>query len=631
MYREFHIRGIRLSKERGNNMYSSLRINSFDGIWSKEIHRLFDQSDCYRSIQRISVDRHIPRHRYVAEQDLKKRIEQFQDIITFSEPLICNYATNFDHSMHLTLVDDDGCVLSSLDKHHIGAVCPGFMLINQNASIKKVLKNGTFIELYSEEANEDLVCMPIKTKYSALYLTIANKHGKIPRNHLNWAFAIYKILLVQFLMTRQFLYVTNSLLEMNQGSALIVDETGNIIDANSKLLSLFNIGTKETLKGLNITEYIHISNSIFDFDRLSTGNCYRVFVRNRWITIKLISKKIVNTPSGYKQYLLLLEKQNTTDNSPFSTKESKMDNFVTFQDIIATSPKMRNNIELAKKAACLSTTVLIEGESGTGKDLIAQSIHNASGREGSFVAINCGAIPRELLQSELFGYAEGAFTGAKKGGKIGKIVEADGGTLFLDEIGEMPKDMQVTLLRFLQNKIVIPLGGSIPRKVNVRIIAATNRNLLSEIEEGTFRRDLFYRLNVVNIKLPPLRERKEDIPILAENILKDICNQYGIPLKRLNRICLKELLDYDWPGNVRELQNILERAIVVSEGEEIFPENLLMEEFLNNPKSTENEKDIIITLLEKYNGNISAVAKEMGIARTTLYRRIRNLNIQPAR
>jgi transcriptional regulator with PAS, ATPase and Fis domain len=609
-------------------MNSALNMNSFDGIWTKEIHSLFNQPDRNYSIQRISIDRYIPNHSYVPENELKHRIEQFRDIINFCRPLINNYAPNFDHGIHLTLIDGDGCVLFSLNEHHIGAICPGFMLINQNNSLKETLRNGTIIELYSKKANEHLVCMPINTKDSALYLTIANMHGKIPSENINWVFSIYKVLLVQFLMTRQFLYVTTSLLEINPDCALIVNENGCIIDANSNLLSLLSIDSKEVLKGCNITEFISGSNGVFDFDNLLIGNLYKVYSQNRWVTVKLISKKIVNSPSGYSQYLLLLKKQNEPEISRFSKEGDNMDSLIGFQDIIATSPKMKKNIELAEKAAPLSTTVLIEGESGTGKDLIAQSIHNASGRKGPFVAINCGAIPRELLQSELFGYADGTFTGAKKGGKAGKIVEADGGTLFLDEIGEMPKDMQVTLLRFLQNKIVTPLGDIHPRKVNVRIIAATNRNLHKEVEEGVFREDLYYRLNVVNVKLPPLKERKEDIPLLAQHILKEICEIYEIPLKSLSPNSLNELLLHDWPGNVRELQNVLERAIVVSEQKEILPEDLFIEELLPKPRSVEQEKDIIISLLAKHDGNISATAKEMRIARSTLYRKMKNFRIK---
>ena len=171
------------------------------------------------------------------------------------------------------------------------------------------------------------------------------------------------------------------------------------------------------------------------------------------------------------------------------------------------------------------------------------------------MAINCGSISRELLYSELFGYAEGAFTGAKKGGMIGKLKQADGGTVFLDEIGEMSEEMQVSLLRFMQDKVVIPLADSKPQKVDVRIIAATNRNLAQAVEKGSFREDLFYRLNVVNIKMPPLRERREDIPLLARYILQEISTEYRIPLKELTRDGLKKLTRYDWP-DVRELRVI---------------------------------------------------------------------------
>lgn len=604
-----------------------LHRKNFDGVKSKEMQSILNQSGNYHSILKIPVDRHIPNTYFVTDQELKQRIHPYQEIINLSRPLMNHYIANFERNIHLTLIDDDGCVLFSLHPNHIGAVCPGFLLINQNASLKDSLRKGSVIELFSEEANENLVCMPIETENSALYLTIANKKGKIPSDNLKCAFCIYKIVTMQYLMTKQFLHVINSLLETNQDHAFIIDEDGFITDANSKCLNLFGIDSNEILKGIHVKDLLSDYGSIYEFNRLHNHNSFKIFAQNKWTTVEIVDKKILYSPSGTKQLLILFQYQNKSGITPITAKENQKDNLITFQDIIATSPKMQQNIELAKKASLLSTTVLIEGESGTGKDLIAQGIHTASDRKGPFVAINCGAIPRELLQSELFGYSDGSFTGAKKGGRRGKIAEAHGGTLFLDEIGEMPKDMQVTLLRFLQNKVIIPLGDNRPQKVDVRIIAATNRNLRQEVEKGSFREDLYYRLNVINIKLPSLKERKEDIPFLVKHILKQICQEYKIPLKSIDTEAIHLLLQYDWPGNVRELHNVLEKAIVISDSEKIEPKDLLIEEFLHKPKSIKEEKEIIIDLLDKYDGNISAVAKELGIARSTLYRRMKNLNV----
>ena len=220
---------------------------------------------------------------------------------------------------------------------------------------------------------------------------------------------------------------------------------------------------------------------------------------------------------------------------------------------------MKETIEVARMAARSSSNVLIEGESGTGKELFAQAIHNASKRSaGPFVAVNCGAIPRELIASELFGYSEGAFTGAKKGGNPGKFELADGGTLFLDEIGDMPLEQQVALLRVIQEKSVSRIGSNQVIPVDVRIICATNKNLLELMQTGRFRQDLYYRLNVINLRILPLRERKEDIPVLFQHFLQQM-NQEGNQLSQQDVI--EHLLSYDWPGNVRELQNVVERFV----------------------------------------------------------------------
>jgi len=237
----------------------------------------------------------------------------------------------------------------------------------------------------------------------------------------------------------------------------------------------------------------------------------------------------------------------------------------TFKDIVGKSPALKKSLQLALIAAESDSNVLIYGESGTGKEVFAQAIHNQSSRRfGPFVAINCGALPKELIESEFFGYEEGAFTGAVRGGKKGKFELAAGGTIFLDEIGEMPLEQQVMLLRVLQNKSFMRLGGSKTIKADVRIICATNKNLRQEVERGGFRQDLFYRLNVLDIALPPLRERREDIALLFDHLLNQICQQVDLAPPVVESQVLDILKDYAWPGNVRELQNIIERMFSLS-------------------------------------------------------------------
>jgi len=237
------------------------------------------------------------------------------------------------------------------------------------------------------------------------------------------------------------------------------------------------------------------------------------------------------------------------------------------------NPQMKRVYELAKKVAPSSSTILILGESGTGKEVLAKYIHFCSKRKGPFVPINCAAIPEELLEAELFGYEKGAFTGAIKS-KPGKFELANQGTIFLDEIGDLSPKLQAKLLRVIQEKQVERLGGDRAIKIEVRILAATNKDLEKEVKEGKFREDLFFRLNVIPIRLPPLRERKEDIPLLVKFFLKRLCEREGIEEKTITPPALEKLINYHWPGNIRELENLIERLVILSENNTIEVEDL---------------------------------------------------------
>ena len=315
---------------------------------------------------------------------------------------------------------------------------------------------------------------------------------------------------------------------------------------------------------------------------------------------------------------------------------------MTFQDIVGTNPKFQQVINIAKAAASSSSNVLLLGESGTGKDIIAQAMHNASPRRNNpFLAINCAALPRELIASELFGYEEGAFTGAKKGGNIGKFELADQGTIFLDEIGDMPLDLQASLLRVLEEKSVLRLGGNKLIPVNVRVIAATNKDLDLEISRNRLRRDLYYRLGVIRITIPPLRERPEDIRLLAHYITESICKRINKPPMKLAPEVIDAFLRFDWPGNVREMQNVLEGAIQLADSPLITYD--LVKDYFNQPGTqvaetlikAENEdltisaveKQMIESYLEKYKYNKTEAAKALGMSRRTLYRRLKEYNL----
>jgi transcriptional regulator with PAS, ATPase and Fis domain len=235
----------------------------------------------------------------------------------------------------------------------------------------------------------------------------------------------------------------------------------------------------------------------------------------------------------------------------------------TFSDIIGESEAIKATIEQAGRAAITPATVLLRGESGTGKELFAHAIHRSSERQrGQFIRVNCAALADNLLESELFGYVEGAFTGAKRGGKIGLFEEANGGTIFLDEIGEISLNLQAKLLRVLQEREIVRVGDNRPFHVDVRVIAATNANLEAELRAGKFREDLYYRLNVVPVIIPPLRQRREDIPLLVHHLIASFNQEYGRCVERISQEALQILVAYHWPGNVRELENILGRAII---------------------------------------------------------------------
>lgn len=324
------------------------------------------------------------------------------------------------------------------------------------------------------------------------------------------------------------------------------------------------------------------------------------------------------------------------------TLESKY----TFEDIIGDSPEMAISVEQAKLAAKTPVTVLLRGESGTGKELFAHAIHSASDRRyNKFIRVNCAAISEELLESELFGYEEGAFTGARKGGKKGLFEEADQGSIFLDEIGELSLNTQAKLLRVLQENEIVRVGGTKPVSISVRIIAATNVNLEKAIHTNTFREDLYYRLNRMPIQIPPLRNRKKDIPQIAERLLFKLNQEYGRNIEGLTESAILRLQSYDWPGNVRELENVISRAMIfMSPNEKLLSaENLMLS---MNPQSIEGDPSVdldsgpLSTQLDRYErtilaetlnamkGNKSLTAQKLGISLRSLYYKLDKYNLQ---
>lgn len=319
-----------------------------------------------------------------------------------------------------------------------------------------------------------------------------------------------------------------------------------------------------------------------------------------------------------------------------------------FSNIIGQSAKMHQVFDLIEKVAESTAPILITGDSGTGKELVARSIHYNSGRrDQAFVAQNCSAFVETLLESELFGSIKGAFTGANRD-KPGLFESADGGTFFLDELGEMSQALQVKLLRVLQDGTFTPVGATKPKQVDVRIVAATNRDLDQMVKDGSFREDLFYRISVINIALPPLRERREDIPLLIEHFLQESSSRSKKPVKRLSPEALKLLVDFNWPGNIRQLQNEIERIVLLSEGDVIDPQivsnyiskfNQTSDPALSNSSTYESlsqsnqnlkeameslERSMILKTLDRCNGNKSEAARELGISRSSLIAKVQS-------
>ena len=413
---------------------------------------------------------------------------------------------------------------------------------------------------------------------------------------------------------------------------IIVRDSGQIVSMNSQAMELLQINHP---KPENLNEIANIPELDQILMEAQAGNRS---LASGW-TVAADGKhdlEIIAVPIRYgllrTGFILVARKNRTIIIEPGKAKtelesveERKEKAFSAFQ---TKSPRVQALLEAAKRAALSSSNILLLGESGTGKELLAKAIHDYSPySEGPFVPLNCGCIPRDLIASELFGYTRGSFTGAEKTGKKGKFEIAAGGTLFLDEIGEMPLDIQVALLRVLEDRIVYPIGADKGVPVSCRVIAATNKDLLKAVKEGGFRVDLYYRLNVLNIRIPPLRERIEDILFLAEYF----CQQYGWKISDLDPEIRELFLSYPWPGNVRELKNTIERLVCFSNGGPITRE-LLPDEILAYDKTADlnlskacglSEQAQIKKALHETGHNVSEAARKLGISRSTLYRKMK--------
>ncbi len=435
-----------------------------------------------------------------------------------------------------------------------------------------------------------------------------------------------------------------AIMESISEGLIAIEGDGTIVHINQHAGDLLQTNYESCL-GKNIKEILPQDNTYF-FDVITSGK--RIYAESVVIKTSIgkkkkflinctplkIEEKINNNSNDNNGAVIILYEMHNVVNKILKPKSN-----ITFDSLIGESSNFQSVLEQAKMAADTDSNVLLLGESGVGKDLFAQAIHNASNRTNqTFIPINCAAIPRELISSELFGYDEGAFTGARRGGNPGKFELADQGTLFLDEIGEMPLDLQASLLRVLEEKSIIRLGGREYIPINVRLISATHKDLQEEIKKGNFRHDLFFRLRVISINIPALRERKGDIPILAEHFVRTFSSRFGKTINKIDPKVIDLLLNYDWPGNIRELSNVIEQTINLAH-EKILTPDLLPPELLEitptssipmwdkTPTKENVEEQLIRNYLIKFKNNKTEVAKALNISRSSLYRKMAKYNI----
>ena len=428
------------------------------------------------------------------------------------------------------------------------------------------------------------------------------------------------------------------LLNSMNKAVVSIDKEGNIDKYNVKFKEIFNM-RDDNIDGENIFQLLDFIKkpSTNDLKKHKTGVFYyKENSRNLKGIYNVSEIAVKNKLKGY--VIDFIENKDAIKNYNKINKDYK----ITLDNIISESEIMEHTKQKALIASKSNSTVLITGESGTGKELFARAIHNHSDRvDNTFVTLNCAAIPDNLLESELFGYEEGAFTGAKKGGKLGKFEIAHKGTIFLDEIGDMSLHLQGKLLRVLQERELDKIGGKSNILIDVRVIAATNKNLVELVEQGQFREDLYYRLNVIPITLPALRQRKNDIPLLIDYMIKEYAHKLNKDVIGIEDDAKKTLIDYSWPGNVRELQNVIEYSINMSDSSllnlDIIPNNIKSKYYDEKSNKYEEirtledlEKEEISKALNKfkhYKKDKELVAKSLGISRATLYRKLEKYNL----
>ena len=639
-----------------------------------EAHRFIERYDIHRSLVESSHKRSEvygikKESTYIPDGFKGKRLEDLllenEELLRISKPvteILYNYVK--DTGFFLEIIDRNGIILNivgddDIEKRSLDMnMGVGTDMSEESAgtnAISLALQADCPIQLVGEDHY-----LEIFHQFTCSAAVVHNEEGKVIGciNLTGWSNQVHKHTLAlvvaavrsienqmkvgrqQNELTEAYNYANTIMNSLDIG-ILAVDFSGRIKLINYATCKMINLYKEEAI-GNNIFHLIEDGaelRSLLTRGKQFENKEVNITVNGRAKKFLLSSNQSYDKNQKVSGYIIILKDIKTVFKlvNQYVGMTAKYD----FDMIIGKSPQLLQVKEYAKKVSKSPSTTLIQGESGTGKELLAQAIHNNSDRmHNSFVAINCGAIPNSLIESELFGYVEGAFTGARKGGYSGKLALADKGTLFLDEIGEMPLHMQVHLLRFLQEGRITRLGDNKAVYLDVRIIAATNKDLKEEVRKGRFREDLYYRLSVIPIYLPPLRERSGDVRLLMDYFLRNKAISLGKEIPKIKEILYEKLLTYDWPGNIRELENCIEN-IVNFDGEMSF--EMDVDNFGNNQsqeavhtqdfrlQSLESiEKEAIRYCLQACNHNFSRAAKILGITRSTLYTKIKKYKIESA-
>ena len=598
------------------------------------------------------------------EKELFEKMEENRELILAAAPIM-NKIYDFVKGSNFfsILTDKEGCILNVIgdeeilseaflfkmipgaymDEENIGTTAMGTCIAENNPI--QVSGDEHFIEAYHRWTCSGC---PIKDDEGKIIGTLdLTGYSELVHSHtLGMVVAGARAIENEFLNIRlksnlnnekkYHKYIQNSILM----GIITVDLKGTILTANSFASELFGYSEND-LVHMDIRDILKdwysVHKTVSEEAATYKGDMDVFSKRNR-LQLSLTAYPIKNQNKEVTNIILLFDEVKKQRKSIDSIMGRHA--IYTFDKIVGKDENFLHVINFAKKISDSRSNILIMGESGTGKELFAQSIHNHSERSnGNFVALNCGAIPRNLIESELFGYEEGSFTGAKPKGNPGKFEIADGGTIFLDEIGEMPLDLQTRLLRVIEEGTVSRIGSNHERVVDVRVIAATNKNLKHEVEGGTFRKDLYYRLNVLPLRLPSLAERKGDIRLLIDYFMERISKKLNKKKIYISNDEIEKLVEYNWPGNVRELENYIELAVNTEIVPDInmlnFEENSNLSTSMKTPATHMNlsslkdmEKEHIIKVLDLTDKNITQAALVLGIGRNTLYRKLKDFQIE---